>query len=414
MKTLTWTPALVKRFWDDLADTEFLAGIAFSRFAAPYLVELCQEYLTEQSLALDFGGGFNSYLARELLKKGVLVKIYEPSLQESQLADELRQNPRFLGIDSTIVANAYDFIFAVEVMEHLFDEDIRPVLEKIRTGLKTGGLFVMTSPNQENLLLSSRYCPICQHLFHPWGHLQSFNKDSLQNILESSGFTCEAMFDVDFSNARIPIEELKTLKRTLVAQAEEAEAMVSASPLSENVHLLVESIAAWKKLGNSLAFSENPTERQIGAGGTLVVFASTRAASESSSPLRLEKKAGPQRGLRALETTQAELEATQRILRISKTERHKIQQNLQATQAELAVNQQTLQTVQTELQATQAALQATQAELQAIQADLHIARETLQNTQAQLLATQANLGRYQNFLPIWVLLKLRNLLKNAK
>jgi SAM-dependent methyltransferase len=362
MKTLTWTPALAKKFWDDLTDTDFLAGIAFSCFAAPYLVELCQDYLTEQSIALDFGGGFNSYLGRELLKKGIFVKIYEPSLHESQLAEELRQNVRFLGIDSTIAANAYDLVFAVEVIEHLFEEDIPVVLQKIRAGLKTGGIFVMTSPNQENLLLSSRYCPVCQHLFHPWGHLRSFNRDSLKTLLESSGFTCEAMFDVDFSTARISIEELKILKRTLVAQAEEAE-MVPDSGQSRSIRTLIRSFATWKKLGNSSDFLNSPNDTQIGAGGTLVVFASTRPASEMSGPPTLTRKARPQTSLQAIETTQAELEATQRLLQISQAERRTTWQILQATQVELQVNQQTLRINQAELQTAQQTLEATQAEL---------------------------------------------------
>jgi SAM-dependent methyltransferase len=433
MKTLTWTPALVKRFWDDLADTDFLAGIAFSRFAAPYLVELCQDYLTEQSLALDFGGGFNSYLARELLKKAVFVKIYEPSLHESQLVDELRQNPRFLGIDSTMASNAYDLIFAVEVIEHLFDEDIRTVLQKIRAGLKTDGVFVVTSPNQEDLLLSSRYCPVCQHLFHPWGHLRSFTKDSLRNLLENSGFTCDAIFDVDFSNARLPIEELKTLKRTLIAQAEEAGTVVSSSELSEKVQLLMESVAAWKKLGSS-DLLENPGDGQIGAGGTLVAFASTRVTSETS---RFERKRNePQTSVGAQDTTtQAEVEAIQRILQVTQAERRTIQQTLQATQAELEVKQQTLRINQAELQASQQNLQSAQAELQTIhrslentraalegmkhsfqdtRSDLQMTRQILQNTQAELLAVRANLTRYQEFLPIRVLRKLRKLFKNER
>ena len=58
------------------------------------------------------------------------MKIYEPSLHESQFVDELRLNPKFLGIDSTLAANEYDFIFAVEVIEHLFDEDIGPCTGK--------------------------------------------------------------------------------------------------------------------------------------------------------------------------------------------------------------------------------------------------------------------------------------------
>ena len=383
MKILTWTPALAKRFWDDLADTDFLAGIAFSRFAAPYLVELCRQYLTDQSVVLDFGGGFNSYLAQELLKKGAFVKIYEPSLHEAQLTNEFLQNPRFLGIDSTVVPSGYDLIFAVEVIEHLFDEDIPRVLEKMRTGLKPGGVLVMTTPNQEDLLLSSRYCPVCQQLFHPWGHLRSFNRDSLRKLVESSGLTCEAMFDVDFSNARMPIEELKALKRTLIAQADHAEAMVSSFELSERIRLVIESVVAWKKLG-----TEDLTDTKIGAGGTLVVFASTRAAS--SNITRNEK---PLTTIEASDNSQRELEATQRILQLTQAERDIIQQTLQAAQAKLEANKQTLETVEAQLQTM---------------------RQTLEAQQAEHKSTQVKLARYENSVPIQVLRKLRGLLKNRK
>ena len=119
-----------------------------------------------------------------------------------------------------------------------------------------------------------------------------------------------------------------------------------------------------------------------------------------------------------------------------------LQQALQATKAELRTNQQSLKDTQDELEAMkhtlqtiQADLQTTQADLQTTQADLHMTRQTLQNTQAELeakkqilqtaqadlqtaqaelLATRANLARYQNFLPIRVLRKLRSLVKNGK
>jgi len=274
MRFLTWTPDLARRFWDDLAGTDFLAELTFSRFAAPYLVELCQEYLARQTVALDFGGGFNAYLTKELLRTGVSVRLYEPSLRETQLPDDIRGNPRFLGTDPTITPNEYDVIFAVEVIEHVFDEGVAAVLGKIYEGLKVGGVLVMTTPNQEDLRLSSRYCPTCRHLFHPWGHLRSFDKDSLRTLLNASGFECEAVWNVDFSGTRESLEELKALKKAVVAQAEEAEAVLrTAWLLPGRARRLLKAVAGWKRIGRSDEFRVDPSDRQIGAGGTLVAFA---------------------------------------------------------------------------------------------------------------------------------------------
>jgi Glycosyl transferases group 1 len=98
-----------------------------------------------------------------------------------------------------------------------------------------------------------------------------------------------------------------------------------------------------------------------------------------------------------------------------------LQQVLQTTKAELQTSQKTLQTNQAELEThrqnlltTQAELQTIQQNLQTVQAELEADQQNLQTTQAELLATQAHLARYQDFLPIRVLRKLRRLVKNAQ
>ncbi len=104
----------------------------------------------------------------------------------------------------------------------------------------------------------------------------------------------------------------------------------------------------------------------------------------------------------------------QQVLQSTKSELRAKQQNLQSTQAELQANQQALQTTQAEWQTTKAELQTTQQALQTTQAELEANQLTLQTTQAELQDTQTKLGRYQNFLPIQVVRKLRRLVKNRK
>jgi len=122
-------------------------------------------------------------------------------------------------------------------------------------------------------------------------------------------------------------------------------------------------------------------------------------------------KAELRTSLQVSKDTQAELEAkkhtlqaAQADLQTTRAELHTTQQALRNTQAELEANRQTLLTTQAELQTIQQNLQTVQAELEADQ-------QNLQTTQAELKDTQSKLGRYQDFLPIRVVRKLRRLVK---
>ena len=114
------------------------------------------------------------------------------------------------------------------------------------------------------------------------------------------------------------------------------------------------------------------------------------------------------------QTTEADLRINQQTLDSTRAELQANQQALQIIQAELQSTQQVLQTTQAEVQTIQHSLQTAQSDLQTTQADLHTTQQTLQISQAELLATQAHLARYQDFLPIRVLRKLRRLVKNGK
>lgn len=118
--------------------------------------------------------------------------------------------------------------------------------------------------------------------------------------------------------------------------------------------------------------------------------------------------------LERLHDDRKQLLSLQQVLQTTKTDLETSRQALQNTQTELQTNQQTLEATQAELQSTQQARQTTQAELQTTQRTLQIAQQNTQTLQAELLATRANLARYQDFLPIWVVRKLRSLLKNGK
>jgi glycosyltransferase involved in cell wall biosynthesis len=115
-----------------------------------------------------------------------------------------------------------------------------------------------------------------------------------------------------------------------------------------------------------------------------------------------------------LQITQAELQSTQQALQTLQAELRANQQVLQTTRAELQNTQEILQTLQAELRANQQILQTVRADLQTTRTEFQSTQQALHSTEAELQATRANLARYQDFLPIWLVRKLRNRVKNRK
>lgn len=125
--------------------------------------------------------------------------------------------------------------------------------------------------------------------------------------------------------------------------------------------------------------------------------------------------------LQRLHHDRKQLLSLEQALQTIHTDLETNRQALQNTQTELQTHQQTLATTQAELQTTQAELQEVRQAHQTIQTELQNAQQTLQTTQqnlqtlqGELLATRAHLARYQDFFPIRVVRKLRNLVKSRQ
>ena len=279
MKILTWTPELANSFWSDLANSDFLANISFSKFAAPLLVDLAEEHISKDDSILDFGAGAHLYLVQELLRRGFKVGFYEPNFSPGISSTQLGENKQFLGCLSDLDHQNFDCVFASEVIEHLTDESLNSVLSIFARIVKTGGLLIVTTPDTENLLSASRYCPICRHLFHPWGHVRSFNSEQLRELLANYGFECDAVHSVDFSAAREPMEELKKLREVVAAMKRDFISMKqdSATVSQEGMCTMEKYIELLSQICGPHV-PEDPKRRHIGFGGTLVAFARRQGA----------------------------------------------------------------------------------------------------------------------------------------
>ena len=87
-----------------------------------------------------------------------------------------------------------------EVIEHVLDEELDSVLKRVAALTKTGGLLVVTTPNDEDLELGMSYCPVSNVVFHRWQHVRSFTDTSLSELLARAGFEALAVHRLSFDN----------------------------------------------------------------------------------------------------------------------------------------------------------------------------------------------------------------------
>jgi predicted SAM-dependent methyltransferase len=84
-------------------------------------------------------------------------------------------------------------IFCIEVLEHLTDKQIQQGLQEIKRVMNKEGHLIITVPYGEVLDENIFVCPECGHHFHKVGHLQSFDKQRIKDVLTQNGFSVISM-----------------------------------------------------------------------------------------------------------------------------------------------------------------------------------------------------------------------------
>src|SRR5579859_3156457 len=131
IKRLGWTPELVGRFWDGIAQTRGLAQQSFGRLGGRYLLQAVRWHLRPGVRHLDFGGGDGDFAAL-LAEEGFPAAVYEPSAERAaRVAARLAGKPGFLGTMGHEDGGQFDTIFLVEVIEHVLEADLPAVLARL-------------------------------------------------------------------------------------------------------------------------------------------------------------------------------------------------------------------------------------------------------------------------------------------
>jgi SAM-dependent methyltransferase len=207
---VVWTPEKAARFWDwwtdGLPEKEYFAerfGGAVLRFAHTV------GKLTPPAMVADVGAG-QGHLLEALLEEGYECVGFEVS-EESARAIQARLGGRpgfhgvHVGIGPTASASAggFDAIFALEVIEHLLDDQVEPFFAEAAGALRPGGLLAGSTPNREALTAAHVLCPDCGAVFHPVQHLQSWDAKRIEDTARRAGLEPVAVVPTRLANARL-------------------------------------------------------------------------------------------------------------------------------------------------------------------------------------------------------------------
>jgi 2-polyprenyl-3-methyl-5-hydroxy-6-metoxy-1,4-benzoquinol methylase len=199
VKRLEWTPELVNSFWNGVAQTR-LDELSFGRVAGPAFLEAVRPFLKPGGRHLDYGAG-SGHIIRLLVDQGYPTAGFDPSPErQAALLHRVGERPGFLGAVGADSGEQFDVVLLMEVIEHLLDPDLSPMLARVNRFLPVGGRFIVSTPNSEDLELQSAYCPSCRTLFHRWQHVRSFTPESLAALLAGAGFEREFLGLADFAD----------------------------------------------------------------------------------------------------------------------------------------------------------------------------------------------------------------------
>ncbi|MFZ1941266.1 MAG: class I SAM-dependent methyltransferase [Terracidiphilus sp.] len=193
---IEWTDEKVSRFWDYCVATKARANQSFSKLNGKELVKLARPYLTRKGRHLDYGCG-GGYLMECLLKQGFPCEGADLSTNSIRTAAErLSRYAAFGGTlplnglpNQHIGDNTYDFVFFIEVIEHLLPQERAATLRELYRIVKDGGYLMVSTPNNEDLSRQTVLCPECGAIFHDTQHVFRYTEQGLEDLMREIGFS---------------------------------------------------------------------------------------------------------------------------------------------------------------------------------------------------------------------------------
>ena len=212
---IVWDEKLVIKFWDYYSQ---YPELYFTYQFGGNIVNVLSQYVKPGAAILDYGCG-TGFIIKHVINNGFETYGADTSSQSVDFVNkQYKGEPNFKGaylMDDLFKLNKkFDVIFVVEVIEHLTDEFLGPLVENVKKLGSPGSKIIFTTPNNERIDDSVVYCPVCEHTFHRWQHVRSWNVQSLTSFMEKHGLNVENCFTTDFSSVP-PDGMLKKLKHSV-------------------------------------------------------------------------------------------------------------------------------------------------------------------------------------------------------
>lgn len=163
--------------------TDNLEVMTFAENYNDFLIQLILDELNENDKILDFGAGIGLY-TEKIAKKDYDVCALEIDLFQNKIIKD-KGIKTFLNIDE-IEDNSLDFVFSLNVLEHIKDDNL--IIKEIKQKIKIGGKILIYVP-AFNMLYSSMDKKV--------GHYRRYDMKSLSSLMSKNGLKIEKAFYAD-------------------------------------------------------------------------------------------------------------------------------------------------------------------------------------------------------------------------
>ena len=204
---IEWDDTKVSRLWNYYSRTAPYSDIYFSKVFGDRILKRSGVAFHERISVLDFGCG-PGFIWEHIQQLGIRWNYTGLDFSADsvrKLDERAAGHPQFKGsvhvrqLPTEFPDNHFDAVLLLEVVEHLRDEHLSGTLREIWRVLRPGGVVVITTPNDEDLALATKFCPECGAIFHEWQHVRSWSASTLSGYLQSRGFSLQFATPIDFS-----------------------------------------------------------------------------------------------------------------------------------------------------------------------------------------------------------------------
>ena len=214
-KKIVWSASNVAFFWSSYLKNPKNHGSWMSEGSGKAIIRrmkalLPNGFLSAPKVICDWGCGTGNF-AKDFVVKGH--KVF--GLDQKEVVSQIPQDSdKFICIsDSGLIHDEeVDLLYALEVIEHIIDNEIQNTFSEWRRILKKNGYLLLTTPNDENLEANSIVCPNCEIQFHSVQHVRSLSTESISKMLGENGFEIEKVWLGEFffaTKQRFVIEMLR-------------------------------------------------------------------------------------------------------------------------------------------------------------------------------------------------------------